>query len=194
MICQKIDQMMETIKIKCPNCGAVLSVLDDPSNQGKNVKCPVCKQTYPFTAFKAVKPKISEEEDKTSIGFAFNSDDATALPDFNKVETIGYLLDKTTSERYILSEGLNLVGRMTYQSAPQATVPVKTSDRGFSRKHMNIEVVKGSDKVFRYYVSNAENKNKTTVNGVELGSTDKMILHDGDVIKSSNTELIFKIS
>ena len=58
---------------------------------------------------------------------------------------------------------------------------------------MNIEVVKGSDMVFRYYVSNAENKNKTTVNGVELGSNDKMILHDGDVIKSSNTELIFKI-
>lgn len=184
---------METIKIKCPNCGAVLSVVDDPSNQGKNVKCPVCKQTHPFVSFRPVKPKISEEEDKTSIGFGFNSDDATALPDFNKVETVGHLLDKATSLEYALSQGLNIIGRMTYQSAPVATVPIKTEDRGFSRKHMNIEVVKGSDMVFRYYVSNAENKNKTTVNGVELGSNDKMILHDGDVIKSSNTELIFKI-
>jgi hypothetical protein len=56
-----------------------------------------------------------------------------------------------------------------------------------------MEVVKGSDQVFRYYVYNAENKNPTTVNGVLIGANDKLILHNGDLIKSSSTELVLKI-
>jgi phage FluMu protein Com len=184
---------METIKIKCPNCGAILAVVDSPANVGKSVKCPVCKVSNLFSNFKSVRPKISEEEDRTNLGPNLCSEDKTCLPELNKVEKIGYLWDNSNNTRYNLKEGVNLIGRMTYQSAPVATVPVKTDDRGFSRKHMNIEVVKGSDQVFRYYVYNAENKNPTTVNGVLIGTNDKIILHNGDLIKSSSTELVLKI-
>lgn len=185
---------METIKIKCPNCGAILTVVDSPANDGKSVKCPVCKMANPFTSFKFVKPKVTEEEDRTNLGGNFSSEDCTRLPDYHKAENIGYLWDDTAKMRYDLQEGINLIGRMTYQSVPVATVPVKTEDRGFSRKHMNIEVVKGADSVFRYYVYNAENKNPTTINGVQLNSNDKIILHNGDVIRSSSIVLILKIS
>lgn len=184
---------MTTIKIKCPNCGAILTVADDPSNSGKSVKCPVCKQSHPFVNFKAVKPRVVEEDDKTSIGFGGDLDEKTCLPDLEKKETIGSLLDKSSQMTYPLSEGLNLVGRMTCQSASPANVAIKTEDRGFSRKHLYINVVKGADNVVRYHAYNAENKNSTTINGVLLSSTDKMILHDGDVIKSSTTELVFKL-
>ena len=185
---------METMKIKCPNCGAILTVADSPANVGKSVKCPVCKMANPFTSFKSVKPKVTEEEDRTSLGGNLGSEDRTCLPDYQKSENIGYLWDDTAKMRYNLQEGINLIGRMTYQSVPEATVPVKTEDRGFSRKHMNIDVVKGADGVFRYYVYNAENKNPTTVNGVQLIANDKIILHNGDVIRSSSTVLILKLS
>ena len=184
---------METIKIKCPNCGAILTVADSPANEGKSVKCPVCKMTNPFTSFKSVQLKVTEE-DRTSLSGNLGPEDRTCLPDYQKSENIGYLWDDTAKMRYNLQEGINLIGRMTYQSIPVATVPVKTEDRGFSRKHMNIEVVKGADGVFRYYVCNAENKNPTTVNGVQLIANDKIILHNGDVIRSSSTVLILKLS
>ena len=184
---------METIKIKCPNCGAVLTVLDDPSNVKKKVPCRTCKQTYPFTRFKIIKPVVVEDEDRTSLRIDNDPDDQTCLPDQLKCNAIGYLLDNGTKKIYQLSEGVNLIGRMTVKSAPEATIPITTGDMGFSRKHLNIEVVKESSDTIKYYMYNAANKNLTTVNGISLLGTDKVILHDGDIIRSSATELVFKL-
>ena len=36
---------MNTIRIKCPVCGAILNAKDDPSNVKKSVTCPNCKET-----------------------------------------------------------------------------------------------------------------------------------------------------
>lgn len=184
---------METIRIKCPNCGAILTVADSPANESKTLKCPVCKITNPFTRYKSVAPRVSEEEDRTNLAVNLVEEDRTCLPDFQRAETIGYLWDSVAKVRYQLSPGINVIGRMTYQSAPAATVPITTEDRGFSRKHMNIEVAKGSDMALRYYIFNAENKNPTSVNGIQINGSDRIVLHNDDVIKSSNTELIFKV-
>lgn len=185
---------METIRIKCPSCGAILIVADDPANQGKSVKCPVCKEKHKFSEFKAVKPVLSEEEDKTSLGGGESIADKTVLPDNVRTNDLGFLFDESGQRKYSLSEGLNLIGRMTYQTEPVATVAIETDDRGFSRKHLYIDVVKGADGVIRYYAYNAANKNPTSVNGVQLNEGDKMILHNEDVIKSSETILVFKVS
>jgi DNA repair protein RadC len=81
---------------------------------------------------------------------------------------------------------------MTNQSPSVASVPIETDDRGFSRKHFYIEVVKGSNGVIRHYAYNAMNKNQTFINDLFLNSKDRVILHNGDIIHSANTTLIFE--
>ena len=184
---------METIRIKCPNCGAILTVEDSPANLGKKVKCPICKLIYSLESFKKMPPKISEEEDRTCLGGSFSADDVTVLPEIDKTLHVGYLWDERQDIKYPLSEGINLIGRMSLKSDPVATLPIQTDDKGFSRKHLYIDVVKGSDGVLRYYAYNAENKNKTTVNSVQITGQDTIILRDGDLIESSSTRLLFKI-
>ena len=185
-----IESMNNIIKIKCPTCGAILSVLDDPSNEGKSVRCPACKEKHRFVEFKLVSPLI--DEDKTCIGPSIQDGDHTELPSMSK-STIGFLLNKTDNQKYRLIEGLNLIGRKTFQQESAASVPIATEDRGFSRKHLYIEVVKGADGIFRHYAFNAANKNETRINGLPLEEGDKVILHSGDQIESSNTTLIFNI-
>lgn len=182
--------MNNTIKIKCPTCGKILSVWDDPSNVGKSVRCPACKEKHRFTEFKLVRPLI--DEDKTCIGLSIQDGDHTELPSLSK-SAIGFLQNETDNQKYRLVEGLNLIGRKTYQQESLATIPIVTEDRGFSRKHLYIEVVKGTDGIFRHYAYNAANKNETRVNGSPLVEGDKVILHSGDKIESSKTTLIFNI-
>ena len=181
---------MDTIKIKCPNCGAILSVLDDPSNKGKSVRCPACNEKHKFLEFKLVTPML--DDDKTRIGGTSQSEDKTELPNISR-SSIGYLLHELNGHKYVLSEGINLIGRKTYQQAPLASVPIETDDRGFSRKHLFIEVTKGSDGIYRHYAYNAANMNATTVNETKLEEGDKVILHTGDRIESSKTVLVFKL-
>lgn len=185
-----MSERMNTIKIKCPNCGAILLVQDNPSNQGKSVRCPACKDRHKFIEFKLIKPVF--EEDKTCIGQSLPNEDRTRLPNM-PVSTIGYLVNETDNQKYSLVEGVNLIGRKTYQQAPLASVPIFTDDRGFSRKHMFIEVTKGADGIIRHFAYNAYNKNETKVNGSLLVEGDKVILHSGDRIESSRTTLLFKI-
>ena len=181
---------MDTIKIKCPNCGAILSVYDDPSNERKSVRCPACNEKHKFVEFKIVTPML--DEDKTCIGGDSRGEDKTELP--NQIESsIGYLLNEADGHKYPLCEGLNLLGRMTYKQAPVASVPIVTEDRGFSRKHLYIEVTKGPDGQYRHYAYNAANKNATSVNETTLEEGDKVILHTGDRIESSKTILVFKL-
>lgn len=184
---------METVRIKCPNCGAILTVADSPANIGKSVKCPVCKEKFPFADFKAV-PSPKEDSDRTSIGTGQYAEDRTQLPEMSSVSSFGYLFDVTSRRTYPLTAGVNLVGRKTYQAVPAANIPIETDDLCFSRKHLYIEAVKGPDGIIRHYAYNAANKNETTINGVLLNAGDKLILHDSDVIESGRTTLVFKIT
>lgn len=184
---------METVRIKCPVCGAILTVADNPSNVGKSVKCPVCKEKHPFTEFKAVQ-MIKEDSDRTSLGMNLPPEDKTQLPVKPSVVSFGYLFDETKNRKYTLTSGTNLIGRKTYQTASAASIPIETEDLGFSRRHLYIDVMKGPDGIIRHYAYNAANKNETTINGVRIEVGDKLILHDSDVIRSASTTLIFKVS
>ena len=77
--------MREKIKIKCPNCGAILEALDDPSNNDKSVLCPNCRVRNRFSDFKRVTPKVIDDE--TQVCFFIK-------------DTIGFLVDETTKLRY----------------------------------------------------------------------------------------------
>lgn len=172
---------MEKIKIKCPFCGKILLVTDDPKNSGKKLRCPACKEVSAYEDFKRVEEQKVSDETEVNLG------SKTSSASFS-------LTDELTGKSYKLRQGRNLIGRMTYKSAPKADVPICTEDMGFSREHFYIEIVRGCDGIFHCYASNASNKNDTFINGELLPDEDKVGLENGDKIKSSSTTLIFHCS
>lgn len=181
---------MEKIKIKCPNCGAVLTVLDDPANKGKSVKCPVCQMKHPFESFRRVVPVKDLVDDGTSSIESINQV-RTESVSLKSAHSPGFLVDELTGARYELGEGLNLIGRMSGITKELGAVGIVTDDMGFSRKHLFIEADKLPDGSFKHIAFDASNKNATFINGHELEIGAKMIIHDGDVISSSCTSLSF---
>ena len=169
---------MDTIRIKCPNCGAILEVVDNPANAGKNVTCPNCKVRNKYSAFKRVILRRPVEDDTTQICV-------------RKEDNIGYLIEELSRVQYPLKEGRNLVGRLTKKSPTKADVAIETNDLGMSRAHLYLDVVQGVDGHYHVYASNAKNKNETTINGAKLENGDKIGLKHGDVLKLCDTTLIY---
>ena len=165
---------METIQIKCPNCGAVLGVLDNPANAQKMVVCPNCKVRNRYVDFKRMTPLGVDDETRIAMFVG---------------GPVGCLVDEKTHKEYPLKEGRNLIGRKPVKGIPKSDVPVETDDRGLSRAHMYIDVMKGRDGRWHYYVSNALNKNETRINGVKLEDGDRIGLKHDDRIASSETTL-----
>lgn len=92
---------------------------------------------------------------------------------------------------YLLSEGINIVGRKSESS--KATVQIVTDDRYMSRRHSSIKLSTMPDGSQKALISNAENKNRTFINGQELSGNDVLTLSDGDEIKMGHTTMIYKV-
>lgn len=178
---------MEKIRIKCPVCGAVLEVIDNPANAEKNVVCPNCKEKRKYKEFMRVVPKAAPMDDSTDLELP-KSSDATELTGKSE-NTPGYLLDKKTGLRYELREGHFTVGRKPATNPPKADIPIVTNDMGMSRVHMTMKVTLARDGRYHVYVANAENKNATLVNGVLLKDGDMVGLKDKDIVRLCDTEL-----
>lgn len=174
----------ELLKIKCPNCGAVLTIKNMPELETKSIPCPVCKKTSRYTDYKTpsqARPS-SDTDDATSTG------DVTQLRGIKK-QTIGKLENAESKQQYILTLGVNTIGRKAQSS--NATVQIDTDDRCMSRIHSSIEVYKLKTGNYIHYFSNAQNKNATYVNSQLIVSGDRVILHGGETIKMANTTLKF---
>ena len=52
------------IKIKCPSCGAKLSVKDEPGLMEKSTTCPICKQKSRIRDFERV---VEKRQDATEL-------------------------------------------------------------------------------------------------------------------------------
>lgn len=167
---------MEKIKIKCPNCGITLGIKSMPRDPDKSLTCPNCKVKNKFRDYHLVEQK--QVDDETEI-------------DLSIKDSIGLLEDLSTHRTYQLREGNNLVGRMTYATPPKADVKIETQDRGLSRAHFYIQVIKGRDGHYHHYIYNASNVNPTYLNDALLEDGDKPGLKAGDIIKSSDTSLRF---
>ena len=184
---------MNSIKIQCPDCGAVLTVEDNPANSGKNVKCPVCGKRHPFSSFRPwMNPSAAVPAGSETVLPGDSGSAITRLSGDVRNTHAGYLFHEETCQIYRLSEGQNLIGRKTRQTPQGASVPIATTDMGFSRKHLYIDAVRLPDGTIRHYAYNASNKNETTVNERVLFDEDKMVLHHGDRIMSSSTVLEFR--
>lgn len=182
--------------IKCPVCGKVimLEVKNGqeftPKMAEKFLTCPNCKEKRQIKEYKMLTPQAPKQaDDKTDLNaFGKKQSDETEVS-LKKASSPGYLQDKKTGLRYDLQAGQFTVGRKPQKSAPLASLPIVTDDQGMSRVHMNVKVTLARDGRYHVYVSNAENKNPTYINGDLLKGEDMVGLKSGDVLTLCKTEL-----
>lgn len=179
------------VKIKCPQCGAVLSVKNQDGLSGKNVTCPVCKYKGLFTTFRNYVPKQSYSggDDATSYGF---NPDATQ---FNGGENDipGQLRVISTGKVFRLKEGRNVIGRQAHNTSADIQLPTGDSMR-MSREHLVITLKKVPGKGLTAFVTLFKEKvNKTYVNDSELFFGDTLVLNDGDIITLPDMKVKYEI-
>ena len=189
--------MEDIIKIKCPYCGAVLSVKNQAGIETKSVTCPICKQKSPFKDFKKIVDKPNDErtqypgdEEKTS--YQTSSDPGTDIGTGLNF-TLGRLVCPLLSKPFQLKPGKNVIGRKATQSMADCQIPTGASHR-MSREHLIIEVEKVKGKGFVHYASLCKQKvNKTFIGSEQLEYGDCFVLNHGDVIKLPDVNVKFEI-
>ncbi|MFI3267272.1 MAG: FHA domain-containing protein [Rikenellaceae bacterium] len=181
---------MENVqKIKCPVCGAVLTIKTIPGLENKSISCPICKVTSKFTDYKKPSETVSKPEEDVKTAY-FNGNNASQQTGANN-NTIGQLRHVDSRKLYSLKLGTNIVGRKAVTS--KADVQIDTNDKTMSRSHSLIEVIKLDNGAYVHHFSNANNKNETFLDSQKVGTGDKFILNDGDTIKMANVVLKFVI-
>lgn len=184
------------VKVKCPNCGKLLNVKEVPGLDGKFVRCSVCDERRLFSEYRKVEEQAPQSSDETHLNYpkdkTKDSDDTcVADSDVTLLNSSAYLVDMQTKKEYVLKDGKNYVGRNANSTPAKVNVRIETTDRGFSRAHLGIEVIKMADNVRKYKICNDDNKNFTFVNGDKLEKEDILFLKNKDIIKSSTVELQF---
>ncbi len=189
--------MDNLIKIVCPKCGTVLSVVNQQGIETKNVTCPVCKQKSPFVNFKRLsdnanseKTQYSNDDEKTSYQSA--SDPITHVGAGLNF-TLGRLKVMPSGPSFQLKPGKNIIGRQASQSAADFRIPTGERKK-MSREHLVIEVKKVQGKGFVHYVSLCKQKTNKTLIGTEpLEFGDCLVLNHGDIIRLPDANVKFEI-
>ena len=179
---------MNTIRIKCPVCGAILNAKDDPSNVRKSVTCPNCRERRKFTEFKVIVPVDPSPVDAGQEPVA---DETQVVLRRRPESSPGYLLDKATGQCYPIPAGEHFIGRKTSKSPSKADIAIETTDRGMSRLHLKVLCSLAQDGRYHVSVANAENKNPTLVNGERLVDGDVVGIKHGDILTLCETRLEF---
>lgn len=191
---------MQTKRIICPKCKAVLDVKNSQNEAVKQITCPSCNtilqvkfqpQQEPMEAktFYAAPRQPAANEVTTEL--AVSDYGATQLAsDSQKLGTSAMLL--LDGKSYPLEEGQNIVGRKAATS--HASVQIETVDRYMSRQHCIISVTSLPDGSKRAVLINYQNKNQTTINGQPINMGDEIRLTDGNTITMGHTTVTFKLS
>lgn len=183
--------------VVCPNCGAILEVVNSKNETIKQIFCPNCKidlqvkfgsppkKTLDAHTYYAPKsPNMGETQLSSGKVGATKlasppSKRVSAKLVFNGVE-------------YPLQMGRNVVGRKATTS--QASIQIDTADRYMSRQHVLINLTKLSDGTIKATLCNYQNKNDTTIDGQPIETGDEIRLVDGNTITMGDTSVIFKTS
>ena len=190
---------MQTKRIICPQCKAILDVRNSKNEEVKQITCPSCKtllqvkfapQQEPIEAptFIAPSPSQSALDGETQLAGAGYA--ATQLVSSSKSKATAKLLFHGID--YELEEGQNIIGRKGTTS--KATVQIDTDDHYMSRQHCSITVKTLPDGTKKFVLSNYQNKNLTTVDGLEIANGDVIRLSDGNSITMGHTTITFKLS
>jgi len=205
---------MQTKRIICPKCKAVLDVTNSKNETLKQITCPSCKtilqvkfppqqeqpQQEPIEAHTYYAPpkrpmadsgetQLAGAGGETVLGGGLSG--ATQLYTPTQKATATAMLTFEGKD-YPLEEGQNIVGRKGITS--KATVQITTEDRYMSRQHCSITVSTLPDGTKKAVLSNYQNKNLTTVDGQEIETGDEIRLTNGDRITMGHTTVTFKLS
>ena len=191
--------MDDIIKIKCPYCGAVLSVKNQAGIESKSVTCPICKQKSPFKDFKKIAEKFKDDGEHTQYpgddektSYQTSSDPGTDIRTGLNF-TLGRLTCPLLNKPFQLKPGKNVIGRKATQSMADCQIPTESSKR-MSREHLIIDIKKVQGKGFVHYASLCKQKiNKTYIGNELLEYGDCVVLNHGDVIKLPDAVVKFEI-
>jgi hypothetical protein len=190
--------MEEIIKIKCPYCGAVLSVKNQAGIESKSVTCPICKQKSPFKDFKILVDKVNDEStqypgDDEKTSYNTSSDSGTDIGTGLNF-TLGKLKVIPNGPSFQLKPGKNVIGRQAKVSTADFQIPTEPGNNRLSREHLVVEVKKVQGKGFVHYASLYKQRvNKTYIGNVQLEYGDCIVLNHGDKIKLPDIVVKFEI-
>ena len=190
---------MQTKRIVCPKCKAVLDVKNSQNETIKQITCPSCKtalqvkfptQQEPMEAKTFYAPPKQPTADNGETQLAGATYGATQLYTPAQKSSAQARLSFGGKD-YPLEEGQNIVGRQGTTS--RATVQIETADRYMSRQHVAITVTTLPDGTLKVVLSNYQNKNLTTIDGQPIETGDSIRLTDGNSITMGHTTVTFKL-
>ncbi|MDE6553803.1 MAG: FHA domain-containing protein [Muribaculaceae bacterium] len=208
--------MNDILSLKCPECGAVLTIKAQPGMESKFITCPSCEIKNPFVKFRKVVPQQKAEQDPpTDYGYGHrrpqpeektqyrHSEEHTQYQQqdpktrtgegLNRNMTVGVLRLAGSNTTFQLKPGRNVVGRKSSNSG--ADFQIETGDkRSMSREHIVIDVKRHPANGIIHCLSLFKEKvNKTFVGSEQLLPGDVIILQPGHIIKLPDAVLKFDI-
>ena len=169
---------MGKIFLVCPNCRTRLSFPEVPGYQDKIVECPICH-------FKATASVY--QSGAAAKGGQGADDDATQLPGNMMQQSMdtGQIRVGTTNQRCPLKMGSNVIGRIA--KTGKADIQI-THDEYMSRRHVQIDVVKGAHGIEHRLVE-INSKNIVVLNGSPIQRNDILQLKFGDCLTLGKTDI-----
>lgn len=173
------------IIINCPKCNKSLAVPQLNNEPQRQFNCPDCH--------KKIIVKFSKGDDGSNVVPVAEAGNTVLPQDLEAMQSCSIVHDGTC---YGLSIGANHIGRKARTS--KADIQVETNDMTMSREHIVITVSRKTDGNLQAKVRNDKNKNATKFNDmkhpeIELQDGDEIILHNGDHISMSHTEVVFQV-
>ena len=186
--------MNDLIKIKCPICGSILHIKNQPDLDKKSITCPTCKQKSQIADCKQVAEK--NDDDATQYNSKKESGAENTILGTETVGSLGRLVNNQNGSTYQLKLGKNTIGRKVANPLPTVTIPIEEvqTHNTMSREHAIIEVTQLSNGSHRHFLYNWKNKNGTYVNGTQISTGDRYILNDGQTIRLGQVLLRFELN
>lgn len=186
--------MIDVVKIKCPVCGSVLQIKNQPDLDKKSVTCPTCKQKSRIAdCMRMASTNNSDDATQYNAGRDMGSEDTTlgTAP----VVPLGKLVNSQNGCVHQLRLGKNTIGRSVSSPLPTVTIPVDEiqTHNTMSREHAIIEVTRLSNGSYRHFLYNWKNKNGTFVNEMRLTEGERLVLNDGQTIRLGEVVLRFEL-
>lgn len=169
------------MKIKCPNDGAILTIVQKSGVENAFLTCPVCKQRMRVKQFQRVASELPT-----------TTDDITEVRSVGRYGSVGVLVDKSTGSTYALAPGRNIIGRKSSWSS--AGIQLTCSGKRTSREHIVIEVEGDDKRGYAHHMSLYKKEvNATFVGQLRICPGEKVILQDGEEIRLPDASVLFKI-
>ena len=197
------------LRIKCPACGAVLQLNNQPGIESRYATCAVCKTRNQIKDYAKVGVNTEEktqyphgqseektryaggQEDPPTITRASQADSTTVISGQNMI--IGRVKVLPSGPTFQLHVCRQVIGRKTI-NPPHADLGIQTENNRMSRQHLVIEVKKIPGKGFVHYASLFKEKvNDTFIGQNKLVFGDCIVLKHGDIIQLPDKKLRFEL-